>query len=708
MDSDEDEEGLCEYERKRLQNIKRNNEFLRSLGFIVKSRRKKKPKRQKVTREDSDDDDDKEWTPGCDSRRTRSHSVKSADNVPDLIDPNEKVSMEEINKRLDKRFQCAMETVEKQRSTKRRRLSSNNNKTTTPVDVKDLPQVFHDEPATENFYGFTGKDRSVPVHKVTLPDEVAKYFESDDEDFKGFTVDKSMIKMKYGKRRKSKRLAKKGTTHYEEPVISDDDDYIFCDDCDTLYRDECPVHGPLLPLDESRGWDQDSKSFTSLPVPLQVTLKMSSIKNAGKGVFTKEFIPKGTRIGPYKGEVVKKEDVTCDTDTSYFWEIKKNSCDPYFIDGKNEEHSNWLRFVNCARNEAEQNLLSFQYHGDIYYRAIKHITPNSELLVWYGEEYAKEMGLSVDYSLNDAPCYICAHCQTEFMDKRNFDIHLKHSPSCHDANPQVFKCGKCGEVFTTLINLQHHIRTHEQNDSSTLSKAKVMKPVKGCNERKQYQCQYCSKAFTQSGNLQTHFRTHTGEKPYQCQYCSKAFTQSGNLQAHLRTHTGEKPYQCQYCSKAFTHSNTLQAHLRTHTGEKPYQCQYCSKAFTKSGNLQAHLRTHTGEKPYQCQYCSKAFTNSGHLQTHLRTHTGEKPYQCQYCSKAFTHSNTLQAHLRTHTGEKPYQCQYCSKAFTQSGHLQTHLRTHTGKKPYQCQYCSKAFSDRSNLQHHLRIHTTDN
>ena len=28
------------------------------------------------------------------------------------------------------------------------------------------------------------------------------------------------------KQRKSKRLAKKETTHYEEPVISDDDDYI--------------------------------------------------------------------------------------------------------------------------------------------------------------------------------------------------------------------------------------------------------------------------------------------------------------------------------------------------------------------------------------------------------------------------------------------------------------------------------------------------
>ena len=63
-----------------------------------------------------------------------------------------------------------------------------------------------------------------------------------------------------------------------------------------------------------------------------------------------------------------------------------------------------MRFVNCARNEAEQNLISFQYHGDIYYRTIKHVTPGSELLVWYGEQYAMELGLSVDYSLDNGEC----------------------------------------------------------------------------------------------------------------------------------------------------------------------------------------------------------------------------------------------------------------------------------------------------------------
>ncbi|XP_065904451.1 histone-lysine N-methyltransferase set-17-like isoform X2 [Dysidea avara] len=175
------------------------------------------------------------------------------------------------------------------------------------------------------------------------------------------------------------------------------DGVIFCDDCDKSYHGDCPVHGPLIPLDESWGWDQDSKSFTSVPVPLQVTVKMSSIMNAGKGVFAKEFIPRRTRIGPYKGEVVQKEDLTDETDTSYFWEVQNGTTEFYYIDAKNEEHASWLRFINCARNEEEQNLLSFQYQGNIYCYTIKDILPGTELLVWYGEQYVKLLGLTVDY-----------------------------------------------------------------------------------------------------------------------------------------------------------------------------------------------------------------------------------------------------------------------------------------------------------------------
>lgn len=68
----------------------------------------------------------------------------------------------------------------------------------------------------------------------------------------------------------------------------------------------------------------------------------------------------------------------------------------YFIDGHDPAHSNWMRFVNCARNEDEQNMVAFQYHACIYYRTFKNIYPGTELLVWYGDHYAEELGIATD------------------------------------------------------------------------------------------------------------------------------------------------------------------------------------------------------------------------------------------------------------------------------------------------------------------------
>ena len=82
----------------------------------------------------------------------------------------------------------------------------------------------------------------------------------------------------------------------------------------------------------------------------------------------------------------------------FFIQIKQEGVKSYFIDGRDEECSNWLRFINCARNEEEQNLVAFQFKGHIYYRTFKPIYPGNELLVWYGEEYAKDLGIAVEHS----------------------------------------------------------------------------------------------------------------------------------------------------------------------------------------------------------------------------------------------------------------------------------------------------------------------
>ena len=65
----------------------------------------------------------------------------------------------------------------------------------------------------------------------------------------------------------------------------------------------------------------------------------------------------------------------------------------HFIDGKDESNSNWLRYINCSRCENEQNLVAFQYRGEIYYRTYKEVKPGDELLVWYGDKYAEELGV---------------------------------------------------------------------------------------------------------------------------------------------------------------------------------------------------------------------------------------------------------------------------------------------------------------------------
>lgn len=51
------------------------------------------------------------------------------------------------------------------------------------------------------------------------------------------------------------------------------------------------------------------------------------------------------------------------------------------------------RYVNCARDDEEQNLVAFQYHRQIFYRTCQVIRPGCELLVWYGDEYGQELGI---------------------------------------------------------------------------------------------------------------------------------------------------------------------------------------------------------------------------------------------------------------------------------------------------------------------------
>lgn len=53
------------------------------------------------------------------------------------------------------------------------------------------------------------------------------------------------------------------------------------------------------------------------------------------------------------------------------FKIIQEEGDYLLLDTQQEEHSNWMIFVRPAERKAEQNLVAFQYKGEIFFATIK-------------------------------------------------------------------------------------------------------------------------------------------------------------------------------------------------------------------------------------------------------------------------------------------------------------------------------------------------
>jgi SET domain-containing protein len=120
----------------------------------------------------------------------------------------------------------------------------------------------------------------------------------------------------------------------------------------------------------------------------QLFIKASSIPLSGKGLFTKKFIPKGTRIIEYKGKLTSWKEVDHrNWSNGYIFYIDRNRV----VDASTYKKA-LGRFANDARGlgriKGLRNNAEYKAEGNkVYIDATRDIPAGAEILVDYGREY---------------------------------------------------------------------------------------------------------------------------------------------------------------------------------------------------------------------------------------------------------------------------------------------------------------------------------
>ncbi|MEI9942888.1 MAG: SET domain-containing protein [Chitinophagaceae bacterium] len=119
-----------------------------------------------------------------------------------------------------------------------------------------------------------------------------------------------------------------------------------------------------------------------------LVVKKSKLPNAGKGLFTKKFIAKGTKIIEYKGRISTWKEVEHHKgENMYIFYVKRThviNAEPFKKAlARYANDAKGLQKVKGLSNNAEYYIKGLQ----VFIKAIKDIPAGSEIFVDYGKEY---------------------------------------------------------------------------------------------------------------------------------------------------------------------------------------------------------------------------------------------------------------------------------------------------------------------------------
>ncbi|XP_023127069.2 histone-lysine N-methyltransferase PRDM9-like isoform X1 [Amphiprion ocellaris] len=468
----------------------------------------------------------------------------------------------------------------------------------------------------------------------------------------------------------------------------------YCEECLSLFQDQSDpdtINGPSFIIDFPTSMGVPQRALLTLPYGLMIG--RSSIPCAGVGVINHgPIVSPGMHFGPYEGEMTTRENAMS---SGFSWEIYKGKDEHEYIDAAKESQSNWMRYVNCARNKDETNLLAVQYKGSILFHCCRTIHTGDELMVWpssrllthFSETWAQMWFLKLNARENNisstSQIFLCSHCPLSFTT----EAFLQRHTECFHAQPKAAE------------NEDHA----SSADSGQPAASLVVLSVDSVDAKT---CDDCGKSFKQIPHLRRHkLCVHSNRRPYCCPHCRRSFSQASGLIRHQLVHRKQAVIKDPHEDELLGEEDSETPRLELFNAADPAVSEEI-KELNGSENLQeavdvadvANTSADEAETPqWSCSDCSKSFTNEASLKKHKVTvHERLRPYVCTVCQKCFGQYNDLTRHLQCH-----------QKQNKRRGTMNEDPEDSATMMPFSCAECSLAFPSVENLQQHINEHHSE-